>query len=57
MTYLGRSYGFKFFKGCAPQILFGPFLNTLFHMFLAIVACGIYTFKQTSTVTPMFLVS
>ena len=57
MTYLGRSYGFKFFKGCAPQILFGPFLNTLSHMFLAIVAWGICTFKQTSAVTSMFLVS
>ena len=25
-------YPFKFFKGCLPQILFGPFLNTLPHM-------------------------
>ena len=23
---------FKFFKGCLPQILLGPFLNTLTHM-------------------------
>ena len=23
----------KFFKGCLPQILFGPFLNTLSHLF------------------------
>ena len=22
----------NFFKGCLPQILFGPFLNTLSHM-------------------------
>ena len=23
----------KFFKGCLPQILIGPFLNTLTHIF------------------------
>ena len=28
----GRPYHFKFFKDCLPQILFGPFLNTLSHM-------------------------
>ena len=29
-----KGYGpftFKFFKGCLPQILLGPFLNDLFH--------------------------
>ena len=26
---LGRPYHFKFFKGCLPQILLVPFLNTL----------------------------
>ena len=26
---LSRPYHFKFFKGCLPQILLGPFLNTL----------------------------
>ena len=26
---LGRQYHFKFFKGCLPQILLGPFLTTL----------------------------
>ena len=30
----GRPYHFKFFKGCLPQILLGPFLNTLSQMFL-----------------------
>ena len=25
---LSRPYDFKFFKGCLPQILLGPFLNT-----------------------------
>ena len=27
-----RSYQFKFFKGCLPQILLGPILNTLSHL-------------------------
>ena len=31
--WLGRLYHFKFFKGCLPQILLGPFLNTLTHLF------------------------
>ena len=26
-----RPYHFKFFKGCLPQMLLGPFLNTLTH--------------------------
>ena len=30
MVCLGKSYNFKFFKGCLPQILICPFLNTLF---------------------------
>ena len=29
MVCLGRPYHFKFFKGCLPQILLGPFLNYL----------------------------
>ena len=29
---LSRPYSFKFFKGCLPQILLGPFLNTLTHV-------------------------
>ena len=29
MICLGKPYRFKFFKGCLPQILVGPFLNTL----------------------------
>ena len=27
-----RRYHFSFFKGCLPQILLGPFLNTLPHL-------------------------
>ena len=29
-------YRFKFFKDCLPQILLGPFLNTLPHMFFEV---------------------
>ena len=29
---LGRPYHFRFFKGCLPKILLGPFLNTWSHM-------------------------
>ena len=29
-----RPYEFKFFNGCLPQILLGPFLNTLTHWIL-----------------------
>ena len=32
VEFLTRPYSFKFFKGCLPQILLGPFLNTLTQM-------------------------
>ena len=32
----GWPYYFKCFKGCLPQILFGPFLNTLHQIILAL---------------------
>ena len=32
MICLSIQYHFKFFKGCLPQILLGPFLNTLTQM-------------------------
>ena len=32
MVCLSRPYPFKLFKGCLPQILLGPFMNTLSHM-------------------------
>ena len=35
MVCLGRRYHFKFFKGFLPQILLGPFLNTLSQMNMA----------------------
>ena len=31
MVCLSRPYPFKSFKGCLPQILLGPLLNTLSH--------------------------
>ena len=33
LKYLNRPYHFKCFKGCLPQILLGPFLNILTHIF------------------------
>ena len=33
---------FKFFKGCLPQILLGPFLNTLTHLAKAITWVAFY---------------
>ena len=32
MVCLSRPYPIRFFKGCLPQILLGPFLNTLYHL-------------------------
>ena len=29
---LGRPYHFNFFKACVPQVLFGPFVNTMTHL-------------------------
>ena len=34
---LSRLYAFKFFKGCIPQFLFCPFLNTLFYLLVHIL--------------------
>ena len=36
MVYLGRPYHFKFFRGCLPQIVLGPFLNSLTHFYFSI---------------------
>ena len=38
MVYLGKPYHFKLFKGFLPQILLGPFLNTLSQLMLGKVA-------------------
>ena len=32
-TSKSRPYAFKFLKGCLPQILLGPLLNTLSHIY------------------------
>ena len=32
MVCLGKPYHFILFKGCLPQILLGPFMNTLTHL-------------------------
>ena len=35
----------KFFKGCLPQVLLGPFLNTLPHMYICVYfMCVVYVF-------------
>ena len=47
MIYLGRPcrpHHFKFFKGCLPQVLHGPFLNTLTHL----IANGSIKIPQTT---------
>ena len=36
---LGRPYLFNFLKGCLPQILVGPFLNSLTQMFVQFTSC------------------
>ena len=33
MVCLSKQYLFKFFEGCLPQLLLGPLLNTLSHIF------------------------
>ena len=33
--WLSRPYHFKFFKGCLPQILLGPFLNSWTHLIVS----------------------
>ena len=37
---LSRPYCVKFFKGCLPQLLLGPFLNTLSHLFTSLRNSG-----------------
>ena len=35
----------QFFKGCLPQVLFGPFLNTLTHIALHRMNMAVYRQK------------
>ena len=39
MVCWSKPYHFKFFKGCLLQILLGPFLNTLSHMYFQLMPC------------------
>ena len=41
------NHHFKFLKGCLPQILFGPFFNTLTHL---LVSSEIFALKTLTTV-------
>ena len=41
---LSKLYHFKFFKGCLPQILLGPFLNTLIHIISIIICFSVFLF-------------
>ena len=43
----------KFFKGCLPQILLGPFLNTLSHMWLI---CKSYRLRNRKTFQAQLIV-
>ena len=49
---LSRPYDFKFFKGCLPQILLGPFLNT--YMILVDIGRTGYSVAHTFTVYGTF---
>ena len=51
-----------FFKGCLPQILLGPFLNTLAHMSISLTEyycrhkCGLAAVtKKAFTITYIFI--
>ena len=44
---ISRPYSFKFFKGCLPQILLGPFLNTLSYLIFTLnLTRGIFLTKE-----------
>ena len=45
MVCLSRPYHFRYFKGCLPKILLGPFLNTLAHMIM--LSRGVFVFFET----------
>ena len=32
VCFIEKTYSFRFFKGCYPQVLLGRFLNTLTHI-------------------------
>ena len=45
---LSKPYPFKFFKGCLPQILLGPFLNTWTHLKLPMYKTPHWRFLEVS---------
>ena len=50
-----RSYHFNFFKGCLPQILLGPFINTLSHLFIWAFAFWVIVLRNVCTSKDTFL--
>ena len=50
MFCLSRPYTFKFFKGCLPQILLGPLLNTLSQMLHDLARMSPYSAKGTEQI-------
>ena len=34
---LNRPYNFKFFQGCLPEVLLGPFLKNVSHLLLVLL--------------------
>ena len=65
MVCFSRPYHFKFFKGCLPQILRGPFLNTLSqiihkHIFTVVtmqvfIAAALFLYPLKTSESQMFL--
>ena len=56
MVRLGRPYHFKYFKGCLPQFLLGPFLNTLTYLQRHFKNSSI-TYSSTSLINPFHITS
>ena len=54
MLCLSRRYPFKFFKGCLPQILLGPFLNTLSRIKFVDKSSGIPPITAGNPKSPRF---
>ena len=48
MVYLSRPYPFKFFKGCLPQNLLSPLLNTLSHIMISYPLSLLYSLLISS---------
>ena len=56
ILYMGsRPNHFKFFKACLPQILLGPFLNTLTHMSLKDAQNKLISIKKTNRDSNLYM--